>query len=175
MEENVRTVLLIDDSPVALKSLRTILELRPGWTVVAEAENGTDGLALFYKTRPTVVIVDFQMPGLNGLEVGREIRLSDPKVLLILFTLHDSKQIEELAKAAGFDAVVPKTNAFPIAGIVETLNKRTRQAEPVPPTVPDPVPVTEISSPLAIPSVASESLPNDAMGSKRKNPTPAES
>ena len=60
-----------------------------------------------------MVIVDFQMPGMNGIEVGWEIRKTHSQVLLILFSLHAGKQLEEMAKAAGFDAVVSKTAPFP--------------------------------------------------------------
>jgi len=151
MDENVK-ILLIDDSPLALKSLRTILELHPAWKIVGEAGNGRDGLAIFQQTQPTVVIVDFQMPGINGIEVGREIRKTNSQALLILFSLHAGKQLDELAKASGFDAVVSKTTPFPIVGIIETLNTRTRHAEAVPNPIPAPLA-------NAIPARAAEVVP----------------
>ena len=173
MEENASRFLLIDDSPLTLKALRTILELRPGWNVVAEAKNGTEGLALFHQAHPSVVIVDFQMPGPNGLEVGREIRQSDAKVLLILFTLHDSGQVKDLAKAAGFDAVISKANPFSIVEIIETLNQRTLQPESAPPV--DPIPVPETPTALAIPSVATEPHQGAAPAGNGKTPLPSAS
>jgi DNA-binding NarL/FixJ family response regulator len=141
MEENVK-ILLIDDSPLALKSIRTVLELRPTWKIVAEAGNGRDGIAIFHQTQPNVVIVDFQMPEMNGLEVAREIRRTDSQVLLILFSLHAGKQLEEMAKAAGFDAVVSKAAAFPIVGVIETLNTRAPQLQRI--LNPAPIPVAEV-------------------------------
>jgi len=65
-------ILLIDDSPVALRALRTVLGLNPNWRIVGEAESGAEGLRMFRETAPDIVIVDFQMPGMNGLEVGKK-------------------------------------------------------------------------------------------------------
>src|SRR3954468_2248349 len=58
-----RRILLIDDSAIALKALRTVLGLHPTWEIVGKAENGQDGLRLFREKDPHVVILDFQMPG----------------------------------------------------------------------------------------------------------------
>ena len=124
MKDGARTILVIDDSPLTLKAIRTILELHPPWKVVGEAENGPQGLALYQQMRPDVVILDFQMPGMNGIEVGQEIRKADSNALLILFSLHASKHLEDLAKAAGFDAVLSKVDPYPIVGIIEAMTSK---------------------------------------------------
>jgi two-component system response regulator AlgR len=128
MDNQRRRILLIDDSPVALKALKTVLGLHQDWEIVGEAENGLKGLDLFHQRNPDVVIVDFKMPGINGLEVGREIRRVSAAVLLILFTLHAGAQMESMAKDAGFDAVLSKAAPFPIVGIIEMMRA-------LPPTV----------------------------------------
>ena len=114
-------ILLIDDSPVALRALRTVLGLNPSWQVVAEAQNGADGLRLFREVRPDVVIVDFQMPGMSGIEVGREIRRMGSNVLLFLFTLHAGAELDRAAKEAGFHGVFSKTAPYPIVAIIEKI------------------------------------------------------
>jgi two-component system response regulator DesR len=140
-----RRIVLIDDSAVALKALKTVLGLHPEWEIVGEAENGHKGLALFHETNPDVVIVDFQMPGMNGIEVGKEIRGTDPGVLLILFTLHAGAQLESLAKEAGFDAVLSKAAPYPIVAIIEMM-KASSTAPPEKATDGDePEPVHESS------------------------------
>jgi two-component system, NarL family, invasion response regulator UvrY len=121
-----RRILLIDDSPLVLKALRTILELHPTWKIVGEANSGEDGLELFLKTNPNVVIIDFQMPGINGVEVGRRIRQTNSDALLILFSMHAEQQFQTFARAAGFDAVLSKGAAFPIVGIIEAMKAETR-------------------------------------------------
>ncbi len=124
-ENPPRRILLIDDSPIALKALKTVLGLHPSWEIVGEAENGPNGLALFHEKNPNIVIVDFQMPGMNGIEVGREIRRTGSRVLLILFSLHTGAEVERLATEAGFDAVLSKSTPFPIVGIVERISADT--------------------------------------------------
>lgn len=135
-EEIQRRILLIDDSVVALKALRTVLGLHPSWQIVGEAENGPAGLALFRETNPNVVIIDFQMPGMTGIEVGREIRRSDADVLMILFTLHAGAEVERMASEAGFDAVMSKSAPYPIVAIIEKMKaerpQRTRLQETAP-------------------------------------------
>lgn len=116
---------------------------------------------------------------MNGVEVGREIRRTDSRVLLILFSLHAGKQLEELAKAAGFDAVVSKTTPFPVVGIIETLNTRTRHLEAVPNPVPAPVAdavparaakaVADVAE--VVPAAVTDSIPSPVMEGKRNVPT----
>ncbi len=115
-------ILLIDDSPVALRSLRTVLGLNPNWMIVGEAESGSEGLRMFRETTPDVVIVDFQMPGMNGLEVAKEIRKANVPVRLFLFTLHAGTELEMLAKEAGFDGVFSKAAPYPIVAIIEQIH-----------------------------------------------------
>jgi two-component system chemotaxis response regulator CheY len=161
------------------EAARRVLELRPAWKIVGEAGNGADGIALFHQTQPSVVIVDFQMPGMNGVEVGREIRRTDSRALLILFNLHAGKQLEELAKAAGFDAVVSKTTPFPVGGIIETLNTRTHHLEAVPNPVPelvvDAVPARAVEVvayvPEVVPAAVTESAPASIIEAKRGLPS----
>ena len=114
-------ILLIDDSPIALRALRTVLGLNPNWEIVGQAESGPEGLRLFRELQPDVVIVDFQMPGMTGIEVGREIRRTGSNVLLLLFTLHAGSHLDQTAKEAGFDGVFSKTAAYPIVAIIEKM------------------------------------------------------
>jgi DNA-binding NarL/FixJ family response regulator len=133
--DSLRRILLIDDSPIALRSLRTVLSLHPAWEIVGEAASGPDGLALFQQKNPDVVIVDFQMPGMSGIEVGREIRKSRAKVLLILFTLHMGSELERMAAEAGFDTVLSKSAPYPIVAIIEKMRADRSSAEQMQDTV----------------------------------------
>ena len=121
-----RRILLIDDSPLVLKALRTVLELHPTWKIVGEAESGEEALELFQKTNADVVIVDFQMLGMNGVEVGRKIRRMNSETLLILFSMHVGQQLEVFARAAGFDAVVSKNEPFAVVEVIEAMKSRTQ-------------------------------------------------
>lgn len=106
---------------MALRALRTVLGLNPSWEIVAEAQSGPEGLKRFRELHPDVVIVDFQMPGMSGIEVGREIRRTGSNVLLFLFTLHAGSYLDQAAREAGFDGVFSKTAAYPIVAIIEKM------------------------------------------------------
>jgi DNA-binding NarL/FixJ family response regulator len=113
--------LIVDDSELVRKSLRTVLETNPGWEIVAEAADGATAVELFKRTHPHVGIVDFQMPGLNGVETARRILQIDPAVPIILFTQHASPGLEKYAQEVGIRSVVSKMDAFPMVGIIEAL------------------------------------------------------
>jgi two-component system, NarL family, response regulator DesR len=113
--------LIVDDSELVRKSLRTVLEANPEWQIAAEAADGPAAVDLFRTSNPHVVIVDFQMPGPNGVETARRILEIAPAMPIILFTQHASPDLEKLALKAGIRAVVSKMDAFPMVGIIETL------------------------------------------------------
>ncbi|HXN97797.1 MAG TPA: response regulator transcription factor [Candidatus Acidoferrales bacterium] len=113
--------LIVDDSDLVRQSLRTVLQANPEWEVSGEASNGADALERFKDSRPNIVIVDFQMPGINGIETARRMMEIAPAVPIVLFTQHASLELEKLALEAGIRKVVSKTDAFPMVGIIEAL------------------------------------------------------
>jgi DNA-binding NarL/FixJ family response regulator len=106
--------LIVDDSDLVRQSLRTVLHANPEWEVSGEASNGADALEQFKDSRPNIVIVDFQMPGINGIETARRMMEIAPAVPIVLFTQHASPELEKLALQAGIRKVVSKTDAFPM-------------------------------------------------------------
>jgi DNA-binding NarL/FixJ family response regulator len=118
----VRTrFLIVDDSELVRQSLRTVLQANPEWEIAGEASNGQDAVEVFKSSRPNLVILDFQMPGLNGIETARRILEIAPAMPIILFTQHASAELEKHALAAGIRSVVSKTDTFPMVGIIEAL------------------------------------------------------
>jgi DNA-binding NarL/FixJ family response regulator len=113
--------LIVDDSDLVRQGLRTVLEANPKWEVCGEAADGLTGVEMFRDLRPNVAIVDFQMPGLNGLETARRMSEIAPAVPVIMFTQHASPELEQHARAAGIRSVVSKTHAFTMIGIIEEL------------------------------------------------------
>src|SRR5271156_1849301 len=113
--------LIVDDSDLVRQSLRTVLQANPEWEVCGEASNGADGVEIFKELHPNLVIVDFQMPGMNGIDTARRILEIAPAVPIIMFTQHASSELEKHALEAGIRCVVSKTDAFPMAGIIEAL------------------------------------------------------
>jgi DNA-binding NarL/FixJ family response regulator len=84
--------LIVDDSELVRHSLRTVLQANPEWEVSGEASNGADAVERFKDSRPNIVIVDFQMPGINGIETARRMMEIAPAVPIVLFTQHASPE-----------------------------------------------------------------------------------
>ena len=67
----VKHILIVDDSALIRRSLRTLLEDCPDWVVCGEAENGSDGIDKAQQLRPDLIVMDLVMPVLNGIEATR--------------------------------------------------------------------------------------------------------
>jgi two-component system, NarL family, invasion response regulator UvrY len=132
MIESMRTrFLLVDDSELVRKSLRTILQANPDWEICAEASNAEEAIAAFKETHPNIVILDFKMAGMNGIEAARQMMAIAPAIPIVMFTEHASAELERHALDAGIRTVVSKIDAFPMVGIIEALLGPT-DAEPNP-------------------------------------------
>ena len=85
-------ILLADDHPPLRKGLALILDNEDDMTVVAEAGNGQEAVALFRQHQPDVALVDLQMPQLNGVETIAAIRVEFPNARLIILTTYDGDE-----------------------------------------------------------------------------------
>lgn len=84
--------------------------------VIGEAENGQVAIEKVKELRPDIAILDLQMPVMNGLEAGRQIKLIAPDTAMVMFTMHTNDQLLKNAREAGFAKVFPKS-----VGIVDQL------------------------------------------------------
>lgn len=113
--------LIVDDSELVRRSLRTVLQANPEWEICGEAADGVSAVEMFKELRPNIVILDFQMPGINGIETARRMAEIAPTVPVVLFTQHASADLERHAHEVGIRSVVSKTNAFPMVGMIQAL------------------------------------------------------
>lgn len=104
---NVR-VLMVDDHPLVRQGLRGVLEGYEQVEVVAEAADGREAVQLATKLRPDVVIMDVNMPILDGIEATRLITQACPSMTVIGLSVHQSHQIERSMKEAGAVAYLTK-------------------------------------------------------------------
>ena len=85
-------ILLAEDHAVVRQGTRELLEQQEDLEVVAEASDGQEAVQLALKERPDVVIMDFAMPKLNGIEATRHIKAVAPGIAILVLTAHDSEQ-----------------------------------------------------------------------------------
>ena len=82
-------ILLVDDQPIIRQGLKYIINTQPDMKTVGEAGNGKEALAAAARTRPNLVLMDIQMPGLGGIEATRAILAADAAIKVILLTTFD--------------------------------------------------------------------------------------
>jgi two-component system, NarL family, nitrate/nitrite response regulator NarL len=80
----------------------------PPWTVCGEAENGQEAIDLVLELKPDLVVLDLSMPVMNGLQATARIRQLAPSTKILVFSMHDSSQVEHGALTAGADAFLTK-------------------------------------------------------------------
>lgn len=81
-------VLLIDDHKLIRVGIRNILETSPGISVVGEAETGEEGVRLARELKPDIVLLDINLPGMNGVECLRKLRTHDEQLKVIVISMH---------------------------------------------------------------------------------------
>jgi DNA-binding NarL/FixJ family response regulator len=100
MEECIR-VLIADDHPMFRKGLRGLLESVSGIEVVGEAIDGDEAIGLTEHLQPDVVLMDINMPGVNGIEATRRILHVDPSVGVLVLTMYEDDDSVFAAMRAG--------------------------------------------------------------------------
>lgn len=87
-EERRLRVLLVDDEPDMLALLQAVVTATT-WEIVGRATNGPDAMRLAAQIAPDVAVVDYRMPGENGLELAQRLKALKPNVIIIMFSAMD--------------------------------------------------------------------------------------
>jgi len=106
-----KRVLLVDDNPLVRSLVRQVFELHPDFEISGEAENGREAVEKAENLKPDLIILDLAMPVMTGLDAAPLLRKVVPDARIILFTVQEGREVERLARAAGIDAVVAKSQA----------------------------------------------------------------
>lgn len=102
------SVILVDDHPLFRQGLRRVLEADEQLEVIMEIADGEEALRLIKQLMPDVVIMDINLPNMNGLQVTRELKQIAPNIAVIMLTAyHDDEQIFHAIRA-GAAAYFPK-------------------------------------------------------------------
>jgi len=99
-------VLVVDDDEAIRESMRDLLELE-GYTVYV-AESGEEALLMYRKTPCPIVLLDVRMPGIDGIETLKRLKVLDGNVRAIMITGVESSDVHQAAMAAGAEAVFRK-------------------------------------------------------------------
>jgi len=105
-------VLLVDDMPQVRHDLRQLLELTGLVDVVAEAGDGLEAVRLAKALAPEAVVMDLEMPGLDGFEATCRVKSQVAGVRVIILSVHASPEEVERAKAAGADSFIVKGDSY---------------------------------------------------------------
>ena len=106
-ETPVRT-LVVDDSPVALHSICSVLRDLPGIKVVGTAGDGREAVALALALKPDLVLLDVQMPLVSGLEAVPQLRHDLPQARIVMVTVHDTPEVRQACNERGAHGFVAK-------------------------------------------------------------------
>nr|HID13528.1 response regulator transcription factor [Anaerolineae bacterium] len=105
-------VLLADDHALVRQGLRALLESKPGFTVVGEADDGREAVRLVEKLRPDVVVMDIGMPSLNGLEATAQIIGRGFETKVVILSMYTDEIYVHQALRAGASAYVLKRAVY---------------------------------------------------------------
>ncbi len=104
-------VLLADDHKLMRTGLRLVIEQHPEFTVVGEADDGRQAVALANTLAPDVIVMDIGMPNLNGIEAALQITGANPQMLIVMLSMHSDEAYVLRALKAGARAYLLKDSA----------------------------------------------------------------
>jgi DNA-binding NarL/FixJ family response regulator len=116
-----KRILVADDSAMIRKCLCRIFEIEEDYDICAEAVNGEEAIALAKQHKPDLIVLDFQMPVMNGIEAAYELKRIMPDVPIILFTLHADTIKYSIGQDSPIDLVVAKSDAVHIVDHIRSL------------------------------------------------------
>jgi DNA-binding NarL/FixJ family response regulator len=100
--------IVVDDYAPFLAAISVLLGQKTGVDVVGQADNGEDGLKLVQEMKPELVLVDFSMPGIGGVEVTRRLKAAPGAPKVIVMSFQTEPEFRQQALAAGADGFLPK-------------------------------------------------------------------
>jgi DNA-binding NarL/FixJ family response regulator len=107
--------------------LRTFLELNPNWEVCGEASDGWEAVERTNELHPDIIIMDLDMPKLNGLEATCRIHEFSPTVRILILTFHENSVLPKIAQEWGAQGYVLKSDPFDVlTQAIETVGNSNR-------------------------------------------------
>ncbi len=105
-------VLLVDDHPILTDGLKMVFKDSPSFEITFSTSSGTYALAYLKVNRMDLMVVDYSMPDINGVELIRKVKELYPTLKAVMLTMHDEPSVIKEAIAAGADGYVLKKSAM---------------------------------------------------------------
>ena len=119
-------MLVVDDQVPFRQVAKTVIGLAAGFAVVGEAESGENAVACAADLHPDLVLMDINLPGINGIEATRRITATQPGTVVVLLSTYSAADLPDDATSCGATAYVHKEDFGP--GALRTLwDQRDRQ------------------------------------------------
>jgi len=119
----LKRILVVDDNAPIRGLVREFIESRPGFEICGEATDGLEGIEKGRELRPDLIVMDFLMPGINGLQAAVVLHQIVPNTPIILFTFYKDEISEDLAHAAGVASILSKPDQ--LATLVDEVQRLT--------------------------------------------------
>jgi DNA-binding NarL/FixJ family response regulator len=101
-------VLLVDDHEIVRSGIAGLLAAAPDVDIVGEAADGLEAVEQAQKLRPDVIMMDINMPRMNGIEATRRIKSEMPRIRVIAFSMHDQADMDQGMREVGADGHIAK-------------------------------------------------------------------
>lgn len=88
-----RRIIIVDDHEAIRRGVRQLVETTPYYRIVGEAGDGRVGLDLAKETQPDIAIIDYSLPGINGVDLAHALKREVPAIRILLYTMHDREEI----------------------------------------------------------------------------------
>lgn len=121
-------VLIVDDQPPFRRAAAAVVAATPGFTVVGEAESGEEAVEMADTLHPRLVLMDINLPGINGIEATRRITHAHPGAVVMLLSTYQAGDISADAEDCGAAAYVNKEDFGP--ALVEEVWAKNDGARP---------------------------------------------
>jgi|SRR5581483_73003 DNA-binding NarL/FixJ family response regulator len=114
-------ILIADDSEVVRRGLSLLIQQHEGWDVCGEAADGMEVVERAKQLSPDVVVLDFSMPVMNGIEAAKRIRLERPATGIVLCSMYLDEQLASIARESGITSVLSKSSVRHITNGIEAV------------------------------------------------------
>jgi DNA-binding NarL/FixJ family response regulator len=111
--ESEFSVLIVDDQAPFRSAARSLVDLIDGWRVIGEVGSGQEAITAASATRPDLVLMDINLPGVSGIEATRQIVAADPGIAVVLLSTYAAEDLPEDARSCGAVGYIGKADLTP--------------------------------------------------------------